>query len=443
MTEKKFNCLIMGAAGRDFHDFQSFFKQRPEFHVVAFTAAQIPFIETRSFPRELAGKYYATDIPIHSESKLPELIAAHQIDFVFLAYSDLSFDDVMHKASLVQSLGASFVLLGPRHTQLESGKPVVSVTAVRTGAGKSPLSQMLTRHLKQAGFRVGVIRHPMPYGDLTRQAVERFATEEDLDRYHCTVEEREEYEPYVEQGLTIFAGVNYQQVLRSAEQQSDVILWDGGNNDYPFLRAGLSIVVADALRAGHEISYYPGETNLRRADIVVINKVAQADDRELSELRQRISQTNPRATIVTADLEIEVADPDPIQGRRVLVVEDGPTVTHGGMAYGAGWLAAQRFGAAEIIDPRPAAVGTIAKSFADYPHLENVLPALGYSPQQCRELRETIEKSGAEVVIDASPAHLDRVIQLSIPIVRVRYRFEQKSGKPLTDTVAEFVKAHV
>ncbi len=443
MTEKKFNCLIMGAAGRDFHDFQSFFKQRPEFHVVAFTAAQIPFIETRSFPRELAGKYYATDIPIHSEFKLPELIAAHQIDFVFLAYSDLSFDDVMHKASLVQSLGASFVLLGPRHTQLESGKPVVSVTAVRTGAGKSPLSQMLTRHLKQAGFRVGVIRHPMPYGDLTRQAVERFATEEDLDRYHCTVEEREEYEPYVEQGLTIFAGVNYQQILRSAEQESDVILWDGGNNDYPFVRAGLSIVVADALRAGHEISYYPGETNLRRADIVVINKVAQADDRELSELRQRISQTNPRATIVTADLEIEVADPDPIQGRRVLVVEDGPTVTHGGMAYGAGWLAAQRFGAAEIIDPRPAAVGTIAKSFADYPHLENVLPALGYSPQQCRELRETIEKSGAEVVIDASPAHLDRVIQLSIPIVRVRYRFEQKSGKPLTDTVAEFVKAHV
>ncbi len=442
MTEKKFNCLIMGAAGRDFHDFQSFFKQRPEFHVVAFTAAQIPFIETRSFPRELAGKYYATDIPIHSEFKLPELIAAHQIDFVFLAYSDLSFDDVMHKASLVQSLGASFVLLGPRHTQLESGKPVVSVTAVRTGAGKSPLSQMLTRHLKQAGFRVGVIRHPMPYGDLTRQAVERFATEEDLDRYHCTVEEREEYEPYVEQGLTIFAGVNYQQILRSAEQQSDVILWDGGNNDYPFVRAGLSIVVADALRAGHEISYYPGETNLRRADIVVINKVAQADDRELSELRQRISQTNLRATIVTADLEIEVADPDPIQGRRVLVVEDGPTVTHGGMAYGAGWLAAQRFGAAEIIDPRPAAVGTIAKSFADYPHLENVLPALGYSPQQCRELRETIEKSGAEVVIDASPAHLDRVIQLSIPIVRVRYRFEQKSGKPLTDAVAEFVKAH-
>ncbi len=442
MTEKKFNCLIMGAAGRDFHDFQSFFKQRPEFHVVAFTAAQIPFIETRSFPRELAGKYYATDIPIHSEFKLPELIAAHQIDFVFLAYSDLSFDDVMHKASLVQSLGASFVLLGPRHTQLESGKPVVSVTAVRTGAGKSPLSQMLTRHLKQAGFRVGVIRHPMPYGDLTRQAVERFATEDDLDRYHCTVEEREEYEPYVEQGLTIFAGVNYQQILRSAEQQSDVILWDGGNNDYPFVRAGLSIVVADALRAGHEISYYPGETNLRRADIVVINKVAQADDRELSELRQRISQTNPRATIVTADLEIEVADPDPIQGRRVLVVEDGPTVTHGGMAYGAGWLAAQRFGAAEIIDPRPAAVGTIAKSFADHPHLENVLPALGYSPQQCRELRETIEKSGAEVVIDASPAHLDRVIQLSIPIVRVRYRFEQKSGKPLTDTVAEFVKAH-
>ncbi len=443
MTEKKFNCLIMGAAGRDFHDFQSFFKQRPEFHVVAFTAAQIPFIETRSFPRELAGKYYATDIPIHSEFKLPELIAAHQIDFVFLAYSDLSFDDVMHKASLVQSLGASFVLLGPRHTQLESGKPVVSVTAVRTGAGKSPLSQMLTRHLKQAGFRVGVIRHPMPYGDLTRQAVERFATEDDLDRYHCTVEEREEYEPYVEQGLTIFAGVNYQQILRSAEQESDVILWDGGNNDYPFVRAGLSIVVADALRAGHEISYYPGETNLRRADIVVINKVAQADDRELSELRQRISQTNPRATIVTADLEIEVADPDPIQGRRVLVVEDGPTVTHGGMAYGAGWLAAQRFGAAEIIDPRPAAVGTIAKSFADHPHLENVLPALGYSPQQCRELRETIEKSGAEVVIDASPAHLDRVIQLSIPIVRVRYRFEQKSGKPLTDTVAEFVKAHV
>lgn len=435
-----YNCLIMGAAGRDFHDFQTFFRDNPRFRVCAFTATQIPFIETRSFPPSLAGRNYEGGIPIFPEEQLPELIERFEIDFVFLAYSDLAHEEVMHKASLVQSCGAGFAMLGPRQTQLKSGKPVVAITAVRTGAGKSPLAQWLAGRLVESGRRAGVIRHPMPYGDLSRQAVQRFATSEDLDRYNCTVEEREEYEPYVERGLVIFAGVDYARILAAAETEADVILWDGGNNDYPFIRPGLSIVVADALRPGHETAYYPGETNFRSADVVVVNKIGQARSEDVALVRRHIEQHNPRAAVIDADLEIAVDDPEAIRGRRVLVVEDGPTVTHGGMAYGAGTLAARRHGAAELIDPRPAAVGSVAEALRQYPHLRGVLPALGYSPEQCRELAETIEKSGAETVVDASPARLDGVVDMKVPVARVRYRFQQLAGSDLWNLVAQFLK---
>jgi len=430
-----FNCLIMGAAGRDFHEFQTFFRNHPEYHVRAFTAAQIPFIDSRVFPKALAGPNYEDDILIFSESKLPELIKEFDIDFVFLAYSDLSHVEVMHKASFVQACGASFVLLGPRHTQLESTKPVIAITAVRTGAGKSPLSQMLARHLSDRGHRVGIIRHPMPYGDLTRQIVQRLASDDDLDRFECTVEEREEYEPYIEQGLVVFAGVDYRQILSQAELESDVILWDGGNNDFSFIKPSLSIVVVDALRPGHETTFYPGETNLRSADILVINKVREANVELLDELRERIALLNPTAEVIESDLEIEVDRPEAIERRRVLVVEDGPTLTHGGMTYGAGTIAARQNNAAELIDPREFAVGSVAQTLNDYPHLHAVLPAVGYSAAQCDDLRKTIEKCGAEVVIDASPARLDRVLNLSTPVVRVSYRFIQISGRSVTEMI--------
>jgi predicted GTPase len=432
----------MGAAGRDFHNFQTFFRDRPEFRVRAFTATQIPFIESRRFPRELAGPNYQADIPIHLEAELPELIRKLDVDFVFLAYSDLSHADVMHKASLVQACGASFVLLGPRHTQLRSGKPVIAITAVRTGAGKSPISQMLARHLTAAGHRVGILRHPMPYGDLTRQAVERLATPDDLDRFQCTIEEREEYEPYLDQGLAVYAGVDYRQILAQAEAESDVILWDGGNNDFAFVQPGLSIVVVDALRPGHETSYYPGETNFRSADIVVINKVGRAHAEALAALRDRVRLFNPRAQLIEADLDIQVDRSELISGRRVLVVEDGPTLTHGGMPYGAGTIAAEQYDAGELVDPRPSAVGSVAETLRAYPHMTDVLPALGYSAKQCDELTQTIENSGAEIVIDASPASLDRMLKLSMPVVRVRYAFRQISGPPLRHLVDQFVATH-
>lgn len=438
MTER-FNCIIMGAAGRDFHDFQTFFQNNPQFHVRAFTATQIPFIDARSFPKQLAGPHYEHDIPIIPEEQLPELIEEHAVDFVFLSYSDLPHEQVMHKAALVQSCGASFALLGPRHTQLRSSKPVIAVTAVRTGAGKSPLSQFLARDLTQNGHRVGVIRHPMPYGDLTRQQVERFATPDDLDRYNCTVEEREEYEPYVEQGLTIFAGVNYSAILSAAEAESDVILWDGGNNDFSFIRPDLSIVVADALRPDHETTFYPGETNFRAANVIVINKVLKAPSKNIDLIRNNITQLNPNAVVIEADLQITLDNPEQVAGKKVLVVEDGPTLTHGGMPYGAGTLAAQKHNAAELIDPRPCAVGTIADAFQIFPHMQNVLPALGYSKQQCEELSQTIHAAQPDLVVDASPARLDRLLNLTIPLVRVRYQFQQTSGP----SIQELVRNHL
>lgn len=429
----------MGAAGRDFHDFQTFFRGRPQFCVRAFTATQIPFIEARQFPRELAGPNYGTDIPIFPESELPELIRRFDVDFVFLSYSDLAHEEVMHKASLVQASGASFALLGPRQTQLSSQKPVISVTAVRTGCGKSPISQLLGRYLTGAGYRVGILRHPMPYGDLSRQAVERLATSDDLDKYQCTVEEREEYEPYLEAGLVVFAGVDYGRILTQAESESDVILWDGGNNDFAFVKPGLSITVADALRPGHEVRYYPGETNFRSADVVVINKVGTADPESLAQLRARVAAYNPQACLIEGDLEITVDQAERIAGRTVLVVEDGPTVTHGGMAYGAGFIAAQKYHARELIDPRSCALGSIAQALRQYPHVQSVLPALGYSATQRDDLKQTIENSGAELVIDATPARLERFMELSVPVARVRYNFRQNQGPLLEDLVSTFL----
>lgn len=426
-----FNCLIMGAAGRDFHNFQTFFRDHPSFRVRAFTATQIPFIETRTFPRSLAGPDYSADIPIFPELRLSELIASLEIDFVFLAYSDLSHAEVMHKASQVQACGASFVLLGPQHTQLASAKPVIAVTAVRTGAGKSPLSQWLAQALTNNGYRTVVMRHPMPYGNLERQSVERLATRADLNRFECTIEEREEYEPYIDQRLVVFAGVDYRAILEQAESEADLILWDGGNNDFSFVQPTVSIVVVDALRPGHEVGYYPGETNLRSADIVVINKVGNATAETLAGIRERIHANNLTAKVIESDLDIIVDQPDAIKGKRVLVVEDGPTLTHGEMSFGAGTIAARRFGAAEIIDPRPFAVGSIAEAYLRFPHLGPVVPALGYSAHQCEELKQTIENSGADIILDSSPCRLDRLLDLHTRQVRIRYEFRQVSGPPL------------
>lgn len=432
-----FNCIIMGAAGRDFHDFQRFFRERPQFRVVAFTATQIPFIAARAFPRALAGPHYAADIPIHPEADLPALIREHAIDWVFLAYSDLRHEDVMHKASLVQALGASFALLGPRATELVSTRPVVAVVASRTGAGKSPLSQWLARGLAAHGLRVGILRHPMPYGDLAAQAVQRFASLADLDRQHCTIEEREEYTPYVEAGMVVHAGVDYARVLAAAEREADVVLWDGGNNDGPFIVPDCLVCVVDALRPGHETTYYPGETNLRRADVVVLSKTGGAARDVLDALRATVETINPTAAIVESDLVITVDDPAAITGRRVLVVEDGPTLTHGGMRFGAGLLAAQRHGAAALVDPRPYAIGTIADALRAWPALEPVLPALGYSASQLDDLAATIAAAArdAEVLVDASPGCVSRLLDLPLPAVRVRYGFTALSGPPLLELV--------
>lgn len=430
-----FNCIIMGAAGRDFHDFKTFFQDYPTFRVCAFTATQIPFIEKRRFPAALAGPGYDDDIPIHDERELEALIDRHDVSFVFFAYSDISHAEVMHRASRVQAAGASFVLLGPGQTTLPSGKPVVAITATRTGAGKSPLTQWLARQLTDAGVRVATLRHPMPYGNLQAQAVQRFATPADLDEQQCTIEEREEYEPYVRQGLVIYAGVDYRQILAAAEAEADIILWDGGNNDFPFIAPDLSITVADTLRAGHGQFYYPGETNLRAADILVINKVSSASAEDIARVLALRDELNPGAAVVQADLEVSVDEPAQLAGRRVLVVEDGPTVTHGGMTYGAGWVAAGQYGVGEIVDPRPAAVGSIRETLDRYPDLRRVLPAMGYSAGQRAELKATIEASGAEVVLNGSPSDIATLLGLSLPVVRVRYRFVPRTGADLLAAV--------
>jgi len=417
--------LIMGAAGRDFHNFNTYFRGNPEYEVVAFTATQIPDIEGRRYPAELAGEGYPEGIPIYSEEELPELIKRLGVDQVVFAYSDVSHLYVMHKASLVNALGADFRLMGPNKTMLRSTRKVVAVTAVRTGSGKSQTTRYVGRILTEAGKKVAVIRHPMPYGRLEEQVVQRFATYEDLDLHKCTIEEREEYEPHIDMGMVVYAGVDYETILRRAEQEADIILWDGGNNDLPFYYTDLHIVVVDPHRAGHETTYHPGETNLRRADIAVINKVDSADARAVEAVKAAVAANNPGAEIIMANSPITVDEPDLIKGKRVLVVEDGPTLTHGDMAYGAGMIAAEKLGAAQLIDPRPFAVGSIKKTFEKYNHLEKLLPAMGYGQNQIAELAETINRSPAETVIIGTPIDLRRVMKLDKPAVRVRYELEE------------------
>jgi predicted GTPase len=428
--------LIMGAAGRDFHNFNVFFRDNEQYEVVAFTATQIPGIEGRLYPPELAGKLYPKGIPIYEEADLVRLIREHQIDQVIFAYSDVPHEAVMHKASAAMAAGADFRLMGVRSTQLKSSKPVISVCAVRTGCGKSQTSRHVAGILREMGYRVAAIRHPMPYGDLVSQKVQRFADYSDLDKHNCTIEEREEYEPHIDRGVIVYAGVDYEAILRQAEQEADIILWDGGNNDFPFYASDFNIVVVDPHRPGHELSYHPGETNLNLADVVVINKVDTADYFNVLEVRENVQATNPHAVVIEAASPIFVDHPETIRGKRVLVVEDGPTLTHGEMAYGAGVVAAQRFGAAEIIDPRPFAVRSIQATYEKYPDTGAVLPAMGYGAEQMADLEETINSSDAELVIAATPIDLRRVIKVKLPMERVRYEL-QVIGTP---TLADLIK---
>jgi predicted GTPase len=426
----------MGAAGRDFHNFNTYFRGNPSYEVVAFTATQIPNIAGRTYPPQLAGDLYPKGIPIHPEAQLAELIEAKSVDQVIFAYSDVSHLYVMHVASAVLAAGADFRLLGPKATQLESRKPVVSVCAARTGSGKSQTTRRVAAILKGLGYRVAAIRHPMPYGDLVAQAVQRFASLDDLDQQDCTIEEREEYEPHIEEGVIVFAGVDYERVLRQAEEEVDIILWDGGNNDLPFFKSDFQIVVVDPLRPGHELRYYPGETNVRVADVLVINKVDTASAEAVSEVRKNLLSLNPNATVVEAASPVSVDDPGAVQGKRVLVVEDGPTLTHGEMAYGAGWVAARQFGAASIVDPRPYAVGSIAATYAKYPTTGDVLPAMGYGDQQIRELEQTINNAQADLVIIGTPIDLARLLDLNKPAQRVHYTLKE-TGQP---TLAELLE---
>lgn len=441
--KNKYSCIVMGAAGRDFHIYLTFLRNNPHFYVRAFTATQIPFITDRKFPAALAGSEYPDGILIHDESELTELITRHKVDFVFFAYSDISHSDLMHKASLVQAAGASFVMLGPQHTQLESRVPVVSVTATRTGSGKSPLTQWLALNLIEQGKQVSAIRHPMPYGNLNLQRVQCFTCAEDLDVHDCTIEEREEYEPYVSMGIPIYAGVDYRAILDEAQRGVDIVLWDGGNNDFSFIRPNLDIVVVDALRAGHEIDYFPGEVNFRRADVLVISKAESAAPGVVEEIRERAARFNPGAAICVSDLEISVDKPELVLDQRVLVIEDGPTVTHGGMSFGAGIVAAHRHGATPV-DPRPYARGTISDTFAANPHLERVLPAMGYSELQRQALRATAlaccEAEGVTCIVDASPACFDWHLEGRVAVARVSYRFVQLDGPSLLDMVSALMK---
>lgn len=426
--------IIMGAAGRDFHNFNVFFRDNPDYDVVAFTATQIPDIEGRTYPKELAGSQYPAGIPIFPEEDLLSLIKEKQADEVVFAYSDIPHEYVMHKASTVMAAGADFRLMGLKGTQIKSTKPVVSVCAVRTGSGKSQTSRRVAKILKSMGYRVAAIRHPMPYGDLVRQAVQRYADYDDLVKYDCTIEEREEYEPHLDIGVIVYAGVDYERILRQAEQEVDVILWDGGNNDFPFYRSDLNIVVADPHRPGHEMTYHPGETNARIADVFVINKVDSASAENVIQVRENLVSLNPSAIVIEAASPLFVDNPAEIRGKRVLVVEDGPTLTHGEMAFGAGYLAARRFGAAEIVDPRPYAIGSINATFEKYPKTGKVLPAMGYGSKQTKELEETINAADVDLVIIGTPMDLNRVVRLNKPTQRVRYEL-QEIGKPTLEDV--------
>jgi predicted GTPase len=426
--------LIMGAAGRDFHNFNVAFRDSSDYQVVAFTATQIPDIEGRTYPAQLAGLQYPAGIPIYPESDLEKLIKDLQVDQVVFAYSDVPHEYVMHKASQVLAAGADFRIMGAKATQIKAKKPVVSVCAVRTGSGKSQTTRRVSKILRNMGYKVAAIRHPMPYGDLVKQAVQRFADYADLDAYNCTIEEREEYEPHLDNGVIVYAGVDYERILRQAEQEVDIILWDGGNNDFPFYVSDLQIVVADPHRPGHEITYHPGETNVRSADVFVINKVDTARPESVIQVRQNLRAANPKAIVIEAASPLFVENPAEVQGKRVLVIEDGPTLTHGEMAYGAAWVAAQRFGAAEIIDPRPYAVGSIKATYEKYPTTGNVLPAMGYGDKQIRELEKTINAVDCDLVLVGTPIDLTRVLKIKQPSQRVRYEL-QEIGQPTLEDV--------
>ncbi|QGU00069.1 hypothetical protein SYNTR_1475 [Candidatus Syntrophocurvum alkaliphilum] len=426
--------IIMGAAGRDFHNFNTFFRNNENYEVVAFTATQIPDIHGRKYPPELAGPHYTDGISIYDESELVRLIKENNIDEVVFAYSDVSHEYVMNKASTVMAAGADFRLMGPNSTMLEANVPIVAVCAVRTGVGKSQTTRRVAKLLKDMGKRVVIVRHPMPYGDLTKQVCQRFASHDDLDKHNCTIEEREEYEPHLDKGFVVYAGIDYLEILNQAEQEADVILWDGGNNDIPFFKPDLHIALVDPHRPGHELAYHPGETNLRIADVVVINKIETSIPENVDKVRDSIYNVNPEATIVEAASPIFVEDSHLIRGKRVLVIEDGPTLTHGNMSYGAGAIAAKKHNANALIDPRPYAVGDLVDVFKDYDHISYILPAMGYGNKQIAELQQTIENVDADVVIIGTPIDLRRVLTINKPALRVRYEL-QEIGEPTLEHI--------
>jgi predicted GTPase len=425
--------IIMGAAGRDFHNFNTCYRGNKDYEVVAFTATQIPDIEGRTYPRELAGDLYPKGIPIYGEEELPRLIKDLKVDEVVFSYSDIPHEVVMHKASQVLALGPNFRFLGEKATQIKSTKPVISICAVRTGSGKSQTTRRVSLLLRDMGYKVAAIRHPMPYGDLVKQTVQRYASYDDLVKHDCTIEEREEYEPHLDNGVLVYAGVDYEAILRQAEKEVDIILWDGGNNDFSFYVSDLKIVVADPHRPGHESTYYPGETNTRDADVFVINKVDTANPDSVIAVRDNLRRLNPDAVVIEAASPLFVDDPAAIKGKRVLVIEDGPTLTHGEMAYGAGYVAARRFGAAEIVDPRPFAVKSIADTFKKYPKTGPILPAMGYGEAQTRDLEATIAKSDVDLVIIGTPIDLTRVLKFNKPYQRVRYELQEIGQPTLAD----------
>ena len=425
----------MGAAGRDFHNFNTYFRDNEKYHVVAFTAAQIPNIDGRCYPASLAGSLYPDGIPITAEEDMPSIIKNEKVDQVIFAYSDISHSDLMHKASWVLSLGADFRLMGNSRITLRSNKPVISVCAVRTGAGKSQTTRRICSILREKGLKVVVVRHPMPYGDLTKQAVQRFGEYADLETQDCTIEEREEYEPLIDNGIVVYAGVDYERILREAEKEADVIVWDGGNNDLPFYESNLHIVLTDPHRPGHEISYHPGEVNLRLADVVIINKVQTADRRNILRVKENIAKYNPTAIVIEAASPIKVDDPSMVKGKRALVVEDGPTLTHGGMAFGAGTIAAEDNGALDIIDPRPYAVRSVKEMYEKYRHLGPILPAMGYTDEQIEDMEETINRADCDVVIAGTPVDLRRIMNVNKPIVRVRYELVEIGKPDLVDII--------
>lgn len=437
---QKVKVIIMGAAGRDFHNFNVYFRNNDAYEVVAFTATQIPGIEERIYPPELAGPNYPNGIPIHPEEKLQRLIKEYNVDQVVFAYSDVPHEYVMHKASIALANGADFRLMGPKTTMLKAKVPLVSVCAVRTGSGKSQTSRQVAKLLKDKGLRVVAIRHPMPYGDLRKQIWQRFASYRDLEKYECTIEEREEYEPHIDNGIIVYAGVDYEKILREAEKEADVIVWDGGNNDLPFYKPDLHIVVADPHRAGNELTYHPGETNLRMADVVIINKVDTADSRNVERVKENIRMVNPKAKILEAASPITVDKPELIKGNRVLVIEDGPTLTHGNMPYGAGAIISERLGASEMVDPRPYAFGSIKETYEKYTHLGAILPAVGYGEKQIAELKETIDRTPCDAVVIGTPIDLRRVMTIDKPTVRAKYELKVLGPVTLEEILEEFVQ---